>query len=389
MPARTWTFEFDEENHDDIVYPNAIPFLLVHLASLGILWSGVTWEAVLLCVGLYFGRMFAITAGFHRYFSHRSFDTSRVFQFVLAFLAQTSLQQGVLWWSAKHRHHHKHSDTVEDVHSPGIHGFFFAHVGWIFAKKRGQADFSLVKDLERYPELRWLERHKHLPGILLGVVCFLVAGWPGLFLGFFLSTTLLYHGTFAINSLAHTFGRQRYLTGDDSRNSLLLALICMGEGWHNNHHYYQASTRQGFRWWEIDPTYYILKGLSGVGIVWNLKTPPEEVVEGERRLSRKAIDRVAHRLVQSMAVDRIAEQVRSAWDQAPGLDDLRAGGEAARSRIAEALEDLPHPHLPSVEDLKRRASALAPRTPSVDEVAERARELVIEAVSRRLTTTPA
>ncbi len=386
MPARTWTFQFDEEHHDDIVYPNAIPFLLVHLACFGILWSGVTWTAALLCVGLYFGRMFAITAGFHRYFSHRSYDTSRWFQFALAFVSQTSLQQGVLWWSAKHRHHHKHSDTVEDVHSPGIHGFFFAHVGWIFARERGQADFSLVKDLERYPELRLLERFKHVPGILLGVACFLLAGWPGLFVGFFLSTTLLYHGTFAINSLAHTFGKQRYLTGDDSRNSLLLALLCMGEGWHNNHHYYQASTRQGWRWWEIDPTYYVLAGLSWLGVVWNLKTPPPEVVEGERRLSRKAIDRVASRLVAGMAVDRIAEQVQRAWDHAPRIEDLRAGGGRARVRIAAALEEVSPPPIPSLEDLKRRASELAPRTPSVDEVAERARELVIEAVSVRLAS---
>ncbi|MDX1660648.1 MAG: acyl-CoA desaturase [Gemmatimonadota bacterium] len=386
MPAGTWTFQFDEEHHDDIVYPNAIPFLLVHLASLGVIWSGMTWEAAILCVGLYFGRMFAITAGFHRYFSHRSFDTSRVFQFVLAFLSQTSLQQGVLWWSAKHRHHHKHSDTFEDVHSPGLHGFFFAHVGWIFAKKRGQADYSLVKDLERYPELVWLDRHKHFPGVLLAIVCFLVAGWPGLFVGFFLSTTLLYHGTFAINSLAHTFGKQRYLTGDDSRNSLLLALLCMGEGWHNNHHYYQVSTRQGFRWWEIDPTFYILKGLSLVGVVRNLREPPSEVVRGERRLSRRAIDRVAHRLVAGMAVDRIAEQVHRAWDHAPRLEDLRATGGRARDRIAEALEEAPSPHLPSLEDLKQRASELAPRTPSVDDVAVRARELVIDAVSARLAT---
>lgn len=378
------TVRFDEDHHDDIVYPSAIPFVIVHVATIGILWTGVTWGTALLCVGLYFGRMFSITAGFHRYFSHRSFDTSRWFQFVLAFLSQTSLQKGVLWWSAKHRHHHKYSDTVEDVHSPGLHGFLFAHVGWIFARQRGEADYSLVRDLERYPELRWLDRHRHLPGVLLAVACFLVAGWPGLFVGFFLSTTILYHGTFAINSLAHTFGRQRYLTGDDSRNSLLLALLCMGEGWHNNHHYYQASTRQGFRWWEIDPTYYVLRGLAALGIVWNLREPPAEVVEGKRRLSRKAIDRAARRLVAGMAVDRIAEQVRRAWGHAPGNEDLRAGGERVRARIAEALEEIPHTSLPSIEELRRRASELAPRTPSLDDVAARARELVIEAVSRRL-----
>ncbi|HUP01835.1 MAG TPA: acyl-CoA desaturase [Gemmatimonadota bacterium] len=366
------TLRFDEEHHDDIIYPSAIGFVFVHVASLGALWSGVTAGAVALCVGLYWARMFAVTAGFHRYFSHRSFRTSRVFQFVLAFLAQTSLQQGVLWWSAKHRHHHKHSDTPEDVHSPGLHGFLFAHVGWIFARERGRADYSLVKDLSQYPELVWLDRYNKVPGVLLAVVCFLIAGWPGLFVGFFLSTTVLFHGVFSINSLAHTFGRQRYLTGDDSRNSWWLALATMGEGWHNNHHYYQASTRQGWRWWEIDPTYYLLKLLSWTGLVWDLKGPPQDVLEGERRLSRRAIDKVAHQLAGSFSAERIADQIRARWAQVPSLEDLQ-----------------PHlPHLPSLDELKRRAESMALRTPSLDEIAERAQEILIEAVSVCLLEQP-
>jgi stearoyl-CoA desaturase (delta-9 desaturase) len=362
------TVRFDAEHHDDIVYPSAIPFLIVHLATLGILWSGVTWTAAALCVGLYLLRMFAITAGFHRYFSHRSYDTSRVFQFVLAFVSQTSLQKGVLWWSAKHRHHHKYSDTVEDVHSPSLHGFLFSHVGWIFSTQRGQADYDLVRDLAEFPELRWLERHKHLPGILLAIACFLLAGWPGLFVGFFLSTSVLYHGTFAINSLAHCFGRQRYLTGDDSRNNWWLALITLGEGWHNNHHYYQVSTRQGFRWYEVDVTYYVLKALSLAGIVWNLHSPPEEVVLGERRLSRRAIDKVAYRLAGTFHVDSLVEQAREAWSHKPHLE----------------LPELHFPHLPSLEELKRRASEMALRTPSLDDVAHRAREILAETVALRL-----
>jgi stearoyl-CoA desaturase (delta-9 desaturase) len=362
------TVRFDAEHHDDIVYPSAIPFLLVHLATLGILWSGVTWTAVALCVGLYLVRMFAITAGFHRYFSHRSYDTSRIFQFALALLAQTSLQKGVLWWSAKHRHHHKHSDTIEDVHSPGLHGFLFAHVGWIFARQRGEADYDLVKDLAAYPELRWLDRWRHLPGVLLGVACFLFAGWPGLFVGFFLSTAFLYHGTFAINSLAHCFGRQRYLTGDDSRNNWWLALITLGEGWHNNHHYYQASTRQGFRWWEIDVTYYALKALSWVRIVRNLHTPPDEVVLGERRLSRRSIEKVAHRLAATFHVEAIVEQAREAWLHKPHI----------------GIPEIHLPHLPSLEELERRAGEMALRTPSIDDIARRAREILSEAVLLRL-----
>lgn len=365
----TQTVHFDAENHDDIVYPSAIPFLLVHFATLGILWSGVTWTAAAMCVGLYVLRMFAVTAGFHRYFSHRSYDTSRVFQFVLGFLAQTSLQKGVLWWAAKHRHHHKYSDTVEDVHSPGLHGFLFSHVGWIFARRRGEANYDLVRDLSEYPELRWLEKNKHLPGIVLAVACFLIAGWPGLFVGFFLSTAILYHGTFAINSLAHCFGRQRYLTGDDSRNNWWLALITLGEGWHNNHHYYQISTRQGFKWYEIDITYYGIKALSWLKIVRNLHSPPEEVLLGERRLSRRAVDKVAQRLAGTFHVDTLVEQAQAAWSNKPHFD----------------LPEIHLPHMPSLDELKRRASEMALRTPSLDDVAQRAREILAEAVAMRLS----
>ena len=375
---------FDEHHHDDIVYPSAAGFLLVHLACLGVFWSGATTGSVILAVGLYFGRMFAVTAGYHRYFAHRSYETSRWFQFVLAFLSQTSLHKGVLWWAAQHRHHHRHSDTPEDVHSPRIHGFLFAHVGWIFARQRGRADYGLVEDLARYPELRWLDRLEKLPGILLAIACFLVAGWPGLFVGFFLSTAALFHGVFAINSLAHTFGRQRYLTGDDSRNSWILALITMGEGWHNNHHYYQSSTRQGWRWWEVDPTYWLLVVLSGVGLVRKLKSPPEDVLEGERRLSRRAIEKVAHQLAHSFSVDWIAHQVRASFEHRPGLAGLRAGAPRARAHLEAVLNEVSVPHFPTLKDLRRRAETMASRTPSLDDIVGRAREILIEAVGRRL-----
>jgi stearoyl-CoA desaturase (delta-9 desaturase) len=387
MPAIA--IRFDEQHHDDIIYPDAIPFVLVHLAALGALWSGISWTAAILFGVLFFGRMFAITGGFHRYFSHRSYQTSRAFQFVLAFAGQMSLQKGILWWSAQHRHHHKHSDTIEDIHSPGMHGFFFSHVGWIFSGKRSRADFDLIPDLTKYPELRLLERFAHLPGVALAVACLAIGGWPGLFVGFFLSTSLLYHTTFAINSLAHTFGRQRYLTGDDSRNSWWLALLTMGEGWHNNHHYYQAATRQGWRWWEIDITYYILRLLAVLGIVWDLKEPPAEVVRGERRLARSTIDRVATRVAAGIPVDSIAAAVREAWDQAPGLDELRAGGARARARVAEMLDEAHRPELPSMEELRQRVEQMALRTPSLDDVVVRAREIVRDAVAARLLEAPA
>ncbi|MEQ1822402.1 MAG: acyl-CoA desaturase [Fimbriimonadaceae bacterium] len=286
---------FDE--HDDIIYPDAIPFLLVHLGCFAAIWTGVNATVIWMAVGLYFLRMFAITGGFHRYFAHKTYRTSRFFQFLLAFIGQMSAQRGMLWWASKHRDHHRHSDQIEDSHSPRQFGLFFAHLGWIFAAKRGVADYSNVKDLQKFPELVWLEKYCHVPAIFLASICYLAAGWPGLVVGFLWSTVALYHGTFAINSFAHTWGKQRYFTGDDSRNNFFLALITMGEGWHNNHHYYMVSTRQGFFWWEIDVTYWILKGLSKLRIVSDLHEPTATVLRGERRLSRERIEQAAELVV--------------------------------------------------------------------------------------------
>ena len=268
-----------DHEHDDIVYPSALPFILVHLGCVAAIWSGVTWQAIAICAVLYVLRMFAVGAGYHRYFSHRSYSTSRVFQFILAFLAQSNAQKSVLWWAAKHRHHHLHSDTQHDVHSPRHKGFWYSHVGWIFVRRHAKTDLVKVADLARFPELMWLHRFELAPAIVLGFLCWLVAGWSGLVVGFFWSTVLLYHATFCINSLAHVSGRKRYVTGDDSRNNPVLALITLGEGWHNNHHHYQVAARQGFQWWEIDVTYYLLRAAAAVGLVWDLHGVPAHVVE--------------------------------------------------------------------------------------------------------------
>ena len=204
-----------ELQEDDVVYPETAPFIIVHLLCLGAFWSGVTPAAIFLCVALYVVRMLAVTGGYHRYFSHRSYKTSRVGQFVVAFVAQSSAQRGVIWWASKHRAHHKYSDTSRDPHSPTQRCFWFAHLGWIFAPRPREFDYSNVRDLTKYPELVWLNKHKYLPAALLGTSVWLVAGWSGLFVGFFLSTVLLYHCTFFVNSLAHIVGNQRYVTGDD------------------------------------------------------------------------------------------------------------------------------------------------------------------------------
>lgn len=254
----------------------SIPFVLVHLAPLGLLATGMRWSNVLLCAGLYFGRMFFITAGFHRYFAHRSYRMGRFMQFVMAWGASTSCQKGVLWWAAHHRAHHRYSDSERDIHSPKK-GFWWSHVGWILCPKYQATDWASIKDFAKYPELVWLNKYHLVPGVMLGTACYLLGGWSGLWT-FFLSTTLLYHGTFSINSLMHLWGSRRYVTADTSRNSFLLALITMGEGWHNNHHYYQSTANQGFYWWEIDLSYYLLKLMSWVGLVHDLRTPPAHVL---------------------------------------------------------------------------------------------------------------
>jgi stearoyl-CoA desaturase (delta-9 desaturase) len=274
------------EGRDYTNWVKSIPFFAVHVLALGAFWVGVTWGDIALCIGLYYLRMFGITAGYHRYFAHRAYKTSRFFQFILAFIGTTSLQKGVLWWAAHHRSHHKHSDQPKDIHSPRQRGLYWAHMGWILSERFAATDWARIQDFAKYPELRWLNKHYLIPplacqglifafGWLLGGVSggIHAAMWGGI-----ISTVFLWHGTFTINSLSHVWGSRRYKTTDDSRNNVWLALITMGEGWHNNHHYYQSTANQGFFWWEVDFSYYILKTLSLLGIVWDLRTPPAHIL---------------------------------------------------------------------------------------------------------------
>lgn len=256
----------------------ALRFLLLHLVCLGAIWTGISWVDVALCAALYVMRMFFVTAGYHRYFAHRTFKLGRFWQFIFAFMAQSSGQKSAIWWAAHHRHHHKHSDTEQDIHSVKHGGFFWAHMAWIFDVSNQDTDMSRVKDLTKYPELMFLHRFENVSFILLAVAVALVFGWSGLFFGFFLSTVLCWHATFAINSLAHVLGSRRYDTSDESRNNWLLALLTLGEGWHNNHHHFQASANQGFFWWEVDISFYILWAMSKVGIVKDLRRAPHHVV---------------------------------------------------------------------------------------------------------------
>ncbi len=256
----------------------SLPFLSLHLGCLAIFFVSATSLGVVLCAGLYFVRMFGITAGYHRYFSHHSYKTSRWFQFVLACLGCSAMQKGPLWWTAHHREHHRHSDTAQDPHSPRTKSFWWSHIGWILSKDYEETNWPEIRDWSRYPELRWLNRNHWLPGFVLAVICFLVGGWTGLVWGFFVSTVLLYHAVFAVNSVCHLFGRRRYATPDQSRNNLWVALVTLGEGWHNNHHRYQSSTNQGFFWWEIDVSYYLIKLLGCLGLVWSIRKPARHIL---------------------------------------------------------------------------------------------------------------
>ena len=373
--------------HDDIMYPSAIPFVLVHLACFAAIWTGISWTAVAIAVALYWLRIFAIGAGYHRYFSHRAYATSRAFQLALAVVAQSTAQKSVLWWAAKHRHHHLHSDTEADVHSPRHKGFIYSHVGWVFSRRHDLTDLVKIEDFARYPELMWLHRYELVPAILLALVCLAVGGWSGLVVGFFWSTVAVYHATFCINSLAHVRGRKRYVTGDDSRNNWLLAFFTMGEGWHNNHHAYQSSVRQGFRWWEVDPTFYVLKALSWARLVWNLKTPPREVLRNEQRLGARVINRAAAQLAGSFNSDWIAVAITSALER-PQLVALQEKLAATQQRATEVLASVHLPHLPTREEILAKATATLAKTPSLDEIVDRAYALVLDAVGARLCAVP-
>jgi len=250
----------------------------IHLACLVAFWVGVSTGDMALFAATFIVRMFAITGGYHRYFSHKTYKTGRVFQFVLAFLGASSIQKGPLWWAGNHRVHHKYSDEFgQDPHSPR-EGFYYAHQGWIFDGRWDASPLDRIADFAKYPELVWLNRWHVVAPLALASLCFAVGGLSGLIWGFVISTVALWHSTYSINSLAHVWGTRRYDTPDDSRNNALLGLLTMGEGWHNNHHHFCASARQGFLWWEIDLTYYILRGLQAVGLVWELREPPAHVV---------------------------------------------------------------------------------------------------------------
>lgn len=295
-----WVDSWAEDERDltrgprDIDWLRVSPFFVLHLSCLLVFYVGWSWPAVTVAVAFYTLRMFAITGFYHRYFSHRSFATSRAVQFLFAALASSAIQRGPIWWASHHRAHHRHSDREGDLHSPDRDGFLWSHVGWILATENFRPRLELVPDLMRYRELRWLDRFNlvvplltipllYFLGVGLEALGFATTGFQVLVWGFCISTVVTYHITFSINSVAHRVGSRPFETKDGSRNNWLLSLLTFGEGWHNNHHRYQASVRQGFRWWEVDFTYYVLRVMSIFGLVWKLNPVPERILAERAR----------------------------------------------------------------------------------------------------------
>jgi stearoyl-CoA desaturase (Delta-9 desaturase) len=271
---------------DRIDWLRAVPFIAMHVACLGIIWVGASSFALILAMALYALRMFALTGFYHRYFAHKTFSTARVTQFVFALIGSASVQRGPLWWASHHRNHHRHADTALDLHSPR-HGFLFSHMGWFLTRRGFRTDWSVIDDLAKFPELRLLDRFDVVVPIALASGLYFLGHWLEsahptlgtsggqlLIWAFFVSTVVLFHATVTINSLAHRYGTRRFQTRDTSRNNWLLALLTFGEGWHNNHHFFPGSARQGFKWWEFDITWYALRLLACIGIVRGLKPVP-------------------------------------------------------------------------------------------------------------------
>ena len=279
----------------EIDWMRVIPFIILHLSCFMIFFVGFSWTAFVVCMSLFAIRMFAITGFYHRYFSHKTFRTSRFVQCLFAMIGATAVQRGPLWWAAHHRGHHMHSDTTEDKHSPKEHGFIWSHMGWFLTKSNFVTNTKLIRELIRFPELRIIDRFDLLMPLALSISLWVIGyyleqyepslhtnGFQLFIWGFSISTIMLYHATFLVNSVAHQWGKKRYETKDTSRNNFLIAILTFGEGWHNNHHHYPGSARQGFYWWEIDLTYYVLKCLAMMGIIWDVRTVSENIRESKK-----------------------------------------------------------------------------------------------------------
>ncbi len=355
-----------------------IGFAGIHVLALALPFVvGVSVKSLVLAFALYWLRMWGITAGYHRYFAHRSYKTSRWFQFVLAWVGASSLQKGPLWWAGLHRTHHRWSDQPRDIHSPKQRGFWYSHVGWITAPDHDGTDLALIPDFARYPELRWVDRFHWVPFASLVALCVAVDGARGLVWGGFVSTVFGWHCTFFINSLAHVWGSRRYETTDTSRNNPILALITLGEGWHNNHHHYMNSANQGFFWWEVDVSYYTLRALALVGVVRDLRRPPAHVL-------REKLVGAAEGAVQKLADARASAELklieaRTAVEHAVESAELKLS--EARTAVEHAASEARTAVGTAVEQVTQAAETrLTEARTTLEHAANEARDAVESAV---------
>jgi stearoyl-CoA desaturase (delta-9 desaturase) len=265
-------------------------------SAMGLLWGvAFHWVDVVLLVTLYTVCAFGTTIGFHRYFTHKGFEAGTGVKIALGILGCMTMQGPLTQWVTDHRKHHALSDKPGDPHSPHAgyednawgtaKGFVHAHVGWLFENMGMEQGMVYGKDLYDDPVIRWIDRLFVVWVALTFGIPFAVgyavggtwqAGVEGLVWGGLLRVFLYQHATFSVNSICHMFGRKEYRSRDEARNNWLVALLVFGEGWHNNHHAFPASARHGLSRAQVDVSWWVIRGLEKLGLVWNVKVPTPE-----------------------------------------------------------------------------------------------------------------
>ena len=263
---------------DRIRWPEFLGIAGLHLVCVFAPWT-FSWSALGVALFLYWAVCgLGISMGYHRLLTHRGFETSGAFRYVLATLGTMNFQGGPVGWVGTHRIHHRDSDTENDPHSPR-HGFLWAHLLWCLAHDPlGRRRKAAALDLGRERGMVWLDKWFWVPQAVLAAVLYLLGGWSWVVWGVGVRTVFTYHATWLVNSASHTWGYRNFETKDDSRNNWWVALISWGEGWHNNHHAHQRSARHGMRWFEIDATYWSLRLLAWLRVVRNVYAPGPDLL---------------------------------------------------------------------------------------------------------------
>jgi stearoyl-CoA desaturase (delta-9 desaturase) len=294
-----------------------VVFWTVQASALLVFAVPFAWPLVALWAASHFLRAIGLTLAFHRYFAHRAFQMSRPARFLWTLIGTAAMQKGPLWWAGHHINHHRFADREGDPHSPAVSGFYYAHIGWFLNDARHDrlaATNPVVRDFSSAPEIVWLERYHFVPPLALAVAMFLAGGWPWLIWGFCLPTMTLAHATFAINTINHMFGSRRFETRDASRNNVFTAVFAAGEGWHNNHHRYQRAARNGFYWWEFDPTWYVIRAMKAVGLAWDVQVVPTRIYEEARAAKTQGATRKFASIIDAVPLQlqlELAEEIES------------------------------------------------------------------------------